>query len=217
MSSSSSSLNNWLSSGGIINNSNSGYWGRAVGFKGVFGGGGGGGVGGSRGLGGGRDSVNESGPLLSGLQHQCTSSRSRSGRPLGSGGGGRFGRIKSGYSSRAFVTFKSFAAATVARQVPQCARPGRMATGSAPEPRDVYWPNAIVTRRQVGWCCLCCVSIFFISIFLCRCWGTAVLVLVYSRCCFLEVELVMVLELVLELVVELVVGFNIGRSIGICI
>lgn len=52
------------------------------------------------------------------------------------------------YSSRAFVTFRSFAAATVARQVLHCARPGRMAASSAPEPRDVYWPNAIVTRRQ---------------------------------------------------------------------
>lgn len=54
-----------------------------------------------------------------------------------------------GYSSRAFVTFRSFGAATVARQVLHCARPGRMAASSAPEPRDVYWPNAIVTRRQV--------------------------------------------------------------------
>ncbi|CAM9768390.1 unnamed protein product, partial [Ectocarpus sp. 12 AP-2014] len=53
-----------------------------------------------------------------------------------------------GYSSRAFVTFRSFGAATVARQVLHCARPGRMAASSAPEPRDVYWPNAIVTRRQ---------------------------------------------------------------------
>ncbi|CAM9453944.1 unnamed protein product, partial [Sphacelaria rigidula] len=52
------------------------------------------------------------------------------------------------YSSRAFVTFRSFSAATVARQVLHCARPGRMAASSAPEARDIYWPNAIVTRRQ---------------------------------------------------------------------
>lgn len=59
-------------------------------------------------------------------------------------------RMRPRYSSRAFVTFRSFSAATVARQVLHCARPGRMAARSAPEPRDVYWPNAIVTRRQVG-------------------------------------------------------------------
>ena len=58
-------------------------------------------------------------------------------------------RIRISYSSRAFVTFRSFSASTVARQVLHCARPGRMWEKAAPEPRDVYWPNAIVTRRQV--------------------------------------------------------------------
>ncbi|CAM9956998.1 unnamed protein product, partial [Phaeothamnion confervicola] len=52
------------------------------------------------------------------------------------------------HASRAFVTFKTFGAATVARQVLHCAIPGRMAAGMAPEPRDVYWPNIIVSRSQ---------------------------------------------------------------------
>ncbi|CAN0427215.1 unnamed protein product, partial [Ascophyllum nodosum] len=57
-------------------------------------------------------------------------------------------RIQISYSSRAFVTFRSFSASTVARNVLHCARPGRMSAKAAPESRDVYWPNAIVTRRQ---------------------------------------------------------------------
>lgn len=75
-------------------------------------------------------------------------------------------RIRSRYSSRAFVTFRSFSAATVARQVLHCARPGRMAARSAPEPRDVYWPNAIVTRRQV--CDTCSSEIMNIVVLLCN-------------------------------------------------
>lgn len=74
-------------------------------------------------------------------QHQHQHQQYRHRRPIS--------RKGKGYSSRAFVTFRSFGAATVARQVLHCARPGRMAAKSAPEPRDVYWPNAIVTRRQV--------------------------------------------------------------------
>eukprot|EP00611_Tribonema_gayanum_P023537 TRINITY_DN496_c0_g1_i6.p1 TRINITY_DN496_c0_g1~~TRINITY_DN496_c0_g1_i6.p1 ORF type:complete len:942 (+),score=353.08 TRINITY_DN496_c0_g1_i6:140-2965(+) len=50
-------------------------------------------------------------------------------------------------ASRAFVTFKTFAAATTAMQVLHCSKPGRMDAVPAPEPRDVCWPNIIVSRR----------------------------------------------------------------------
>jgi hypothetical protein len=50
-------------------------------------------------------------------------------------------------ATRAFVTFTSYTAATTAQQVLHCAKPGRMAVVPAPEPRDVYWPNIIVSRR----------------------------------------------------------------------
>lgn len=112
------------SSSGASRNAGRGF-GNGLGYlTGNHGGGGGGGGGG----------IGESASLLS-------SSASKRRTPL----------KKSGprYSSRAFVTFRSFSAATVARQVLHCARPGRMAASSAPEARDIYWPNAIVTRRQV--------------------------------------------------------------------
>ncbi len=50
-------------------------------------------------------------------------------------------------ASRAFMTFRTFAAATTAQQVLHCARPYKMAVVPAPEPYDVYWPNIIVSRR----------------------------------------------------------------------
>ncbi|CAM9535056.1 unnamed protein product [Scytosiphon promiscuus] len=49
---------------------------------------------------------------------------------------------------RAFVTFKTFSAATVARQVLHGAAPGRMAAQESPEPRDIYWFNTRVTQVQ---------------------------------------------------------------------
>lgn len=62
--------------------------------------------------------------------------------------------------SRAFVTFKTFAAATTARQVLHCGRPRRMSARSAPEPRDVVWENIIVGRRAHG------VRRFFVEVIL---------------------------------------------------
>ncbi len=50
-------------------------------------------------------------------------------------------------ASRAFMTFRTFAAATTAQQVVHCARPYKMAVVPAPEPYDVFWPNIIVSRR----------------------------------------------------------------------
>lgn len=47
---------------------------------------------------------------------------------------------------KAFVTFKTFAAATVARQVHHAAKPELLRAYGAPEPRDVYWFNAYVAR-----------------------------------------------------------------------
>ncbi|CAN0143612.1 unnamed protein product, partial [Ectocarpus fasciculatus] len=49
---------------------------------------------------------------------------------------------------RAFVTFKTFSAATVARQVLHGAAPGRMAAEESPEARDIYWFNTRVTQNQ---------------------------------------------------------------------
>ncbi len=49
-------------------------------------------------------------------------------------------------ASRAFMTFRTFAAATTAQQVVHCARPYKMAVVPAPEPHDVFWPNIIVSR-----------------------------------------------------------------------
>eukprot|EP00752_Nemacystus_decipiens_P015850 g14160.t1 len=49
---------------------------------------------------------------------------------------------------RAFVTFKTFSAATVARQVLHGAAPGRMAAEESPEPRDIYWFNTRVTQME---------------------------------------------------------------------
>ncbi len=50
-------------------------------------------------------------------------------------------------ASRAFMTFRTFTAATTAQQVLHCARPYKMAVVPAPEPCDVFWPNIIVSRR----------------------------------------------------------------------
>eukprot|EP00612_Vaucheria_litorea_P001940 CAMPEP_0171454212 /NCGR_PEP_ID=MMETSP0945-20130129/1592_1 /TAXON_ID=109269 /ORGANISM="Vaucheria litorea, Strain CCMP2940" /LENGTH=539 /DNA_ID=CAMNT_0011979197 /DNA_START=1259 /DNA_END=2878 /DNA_ORIENTATION=- len=51
-------------------------------------------------------------------------------------------------ASRAFITFKSFAAATTAKQVLHCGKPGRMTATAAPEPRDVCWFNIFASKRM---------------------------------------------------------------------
>jgi hypothetical protein len=52
------------------------------------------------------------------------------------------------YLSKAFVTFKSFTAATTAKQVIHMQLAGRMAITEAPEPVDMAWDNMYVTRKQ---------------------------------------------------------------------
>lgn len=52
------------------------------------------------------------------------------------------------YLSKAFVTFKSFTAATTAKQVIHMQLAGRMAITEAPEPGDMNWDNMYVTRKQ---------------------------------------------------------------------
>lgn len=52
------------------------------------------------------------------------------------------------YLSKAFVTFKSFTAATTAKQVIHMQLAGRMAITEAPEPGDMSWDNMYVTRKQ---------------------------------------------------------------------
>jgi len=48
---------------------------------------------------------------------------------------------------KAFVTFKTFTAATVARQVIHMQLAGHMAVTEAPEPRDVTWENLYLSRQ----------------------------------------------------------------------
>ncbi len=48
---------------------------------------------------------------------------------------------------KAFVTFKTFTAATVARQVIHMQLAGHMAVTEAPEPRDVTWENLYLSRK----------------------------------------------------------------------
>jgi hypothetical protein len=50
------------------------------------------------------------------------------------------------YLSKAFVTFKTFTAATIARQVLHMQLTGHLAVSEAPEPTDVMWSNLYVTR-----------------------------------------------------------------------
>ncbi|CAM9788024.1 unnamed protein product [Chrysoparadoxa australica] len=56
--------------------------------------------------------------------------------------------------SRAYVTFTTFRAATIARQVHHSSHPGQLVSKEAPEPRDIYWHNAYVSpvvraRRRI--------------------------------------------------------------------
>ncbi len=48
---------------------------------------------------------------------------------------------------KAFITFKTFTAATVARQIIHMQRVGHVAVSEAPEPRDIYWGNLYYTRK----------------------------------------------------------------------
>ena len=48
---------------------------------------------------------------------------------------------------KAFVTFKTFTAATIARQVIHVQLAGHLAVSEAPEPRDVRWHNMYLNRR----------------------------------------------------------------------
>lgn len=51
------------------------------------------------------------------------------------------------FLSKAFVTFKTFTAATTAKQVIHMQMAGRMAMSEAPEPSDITWVNLYTTRR----------------------------------------------------------------------
>jgi hypothetical protein len=51
------------------------------------------------------------------------------------------------YLSKAFVTFKTFTAATTARQVLHMQLAGRLSFSEAPEPGDMNWNNIYVTRK----------------------------------------------------------------------
>jgi uncharacterized protein (DUF2147 family) len=55
------------------------------------------------------------------------------------------------FLSKAFVTFKSFTAATIARQVVHMQLAGRMAISEAPAPQDIYWFNMYATRTGLFW------------------------------------------------------------------
>lgn len=50
------------------------------------------------------------------------------------------------YLSKAFLTFKSFTAATIARQVLHMQRVNQMSVSEAPEPRDIIWENLYISR-----------------------------------------------------------------------
>lgn len=51
------------------------------------------------------------------------------------------------YFPKAFVTFKTFIAATTARQVIHMQLAGHLSVQEAPEPRDVYWQNLDKSRK----------------------------------------------------------------------
>ena len=50
--------------------------------------------------------------------------------------------------SKAFVTFKTLSAATVARQVTHYAKPGGMSVRGAPEGRDIFWSNLYMAKQE---------------------------------------------------------------------
>lgn len=51
-------------------------------------------------------------------------------------------------ASKAFITFKSFTPATIARQVMHSANPGYMKLSEAPEPSDIHWENINMNSRK---------------------------------------------------------------------
>ena len=55
------------------------------------------------------------------------------------------------FLSKAFVTFKTFTAATIARQVVHMQLVGHMAVSEAPEPTDMMWTNLYSTRTGTMW------------------------------------------------------------------
>ena len=50
--------------------------------------------------------------------------------------------------SKAFVTFRTMGAATVAQQVLHYAKPGGMTITGAPEPRDLFWANMYMAKQE---------------------------------------------------------------------
>lgn len=54
---------------------------------------------------------------------------------------------RSMFLPKAFITFKTFTAATVARQIIHMQKFGHIAVSEAPEPRDIYWQNLYYTRK----------------------------------------------------------------------
>jgi len=52
------------------------------------------------------------------------------------------------FLSKAFITFKTFTAATTARQVLHIQLPGRLAIQEAPQGSDIIWSNMYTTRRS---------------------------------------------------------------------
>lgn len=54
------------------------------------------------------------------------------------------------FLSRAFVTFRTFTAATTAKQVIHMQLAGRLAMSEAPEPSDIAWINMYTTRRETS-------------------------------------------------------------------
>eukprot|EP01034_Spumella_vulgaris_P030463 gene30463-37681_t len=55
------------------------------------------------------------------------------------------------FLSKGFVTFKTFASATTARQVVHMQLADRMSISEAPEPTDVAWDNLYTTRKGMIW------------------------------------------------------------------
>mmetsp|Transcript_28583 Transcript_28583/g.37431 ORF Transcript_28583/g.37431 Transcript_28583/m.37431 type:complete len:872 (-) Transcript_28583:241-2856(-) len=51
-------------------------------------------------------------------------------------------------ASKAFITFKTFTPATIARQVLHSANPGYMKISEAPEPMDIHWGNINLNSRK---------------------------------------------------------------------
>lgn len=55
------------------------------------------------------------------------------------------------FLSKAFITFRTFTAATIARQVVHMQLVGHLAVSEAPEPTDITWQNIYMTRTGTLW------------------------------------------------------------------